>query len=179
MSNSFFGRFKKRDNKVVEEHLPIREDRIFWVETLQKIAFPVLNNLKKVSLKKNMSLEASNSESNKIAHLEAFANVFNGIAPWLELGPDESEEGRLREKYILLTLKAIGNAVDSNNNDYIIFTENKQSLMSIALFAQGLLDPKLKYGIIYQWMFRLELFMNLKIQELLHHLKITGYYLLL
>ena len=121
MSNSFFGRFKKRDNKVVEEHLPIREDRIFWVETLQKIAFPVLNNLKKGSLKKNMSLEASNSESNKIAHLEAFANVFNGIAPWLELGPDESEEGRLREKYILLTLKAIGNAVDSNNNDYIIF----------------------------------------------------------
>ena len=113
MSNSFFGRFKKRDNKVVEEHLPIREDRIFWVETLQKIAF-----------------------------LEAFANVFNGIAPWLELGPDESEEGRLREKYILLTLKAIGNAVDSNNNDYIIFTENKQSLMSIALFAQGLLRSK-------------------------------------
>lgn len=142
MSNSFFGRFKKRDNKVVEEHLPIREDRIFWVETLQKIAFPVLNNLKKGSLKKNMSLEASNSESNKIAHLEAFANVFNGIAPWLELGPDESEEGRLREKYILLTLKAIGNAVDSNNNDYIIFTENKQSLMSIALFAQGLLRSK-------------------------------------
>ncbi len=55
MSNSFFGRFKKRDNKVVEEHLPIREDRIFWVETLQKIAFPVLNNLKKAHLKKYVS----------------------------------------------------------------------------------------------------------------------------
>lgn len=142
MNNSFFGRFKKNNNQVIEEQPPVWEDRIFWVETLQKIAFPVLNNLKKESLKKNMSLESFSSESNKFAHLEAFSNVFNGIAPWLELGPDESEEGKTREKYIVLTLKAIANAVNPNSKDYILFTEPKQSLMSMALFAQGLLRSK-------------------------------------
>ena len=50
MNNSFFGRFKKNNNQVIEEQPPVWEDRIFWVETLQKIAFPVLNNLKKESL---------------------------------------------------------------------------------------------------------------------------------
>ena len=142
MSNSFFGRFKKNNNQVIEEQPPIWEDRIFWVETLQKIAFPVLNNLKKGSLKKNMPLEVGNSESQKFAHLEAFARVFNGIAPWLELGPDGSEEGRTREKYTILTLKAITNAVNPDSNDYIIFTQPKQSLVDIALFAQGLLRSK-------------------------------------
>lgn len=142
MNNSFFGRFKKNDNQVIEEQPPVWEDRIFWVETLQKIAFPVLNNLKKGSLKKNMSIESFSSESNKFAHLGAFSNVFNGIAPWLELGPDESEEGKIREKYIVLTLKAISNAVNPNSKDYILFTEPKQSLMSMALFAQGLLRSK-------------------------------------
>ena len=142
MSNSFFGRFKKKDNQVIEEQPPVWEDRIFWVETLQKISFPVLNSLKRDSLKKNMALEAFGTESSKFAHLEAFANVFNGIAPWLELGPDESEEGTIRRKYIILTLKAITNAVDPDSNDYILFTESKQSLMSIALFAQALLRSK-------------------------------------
>ena len=142
MSNSFFGRFKKKDNKVVEEQPPVWEDRIFWVETLQKISFPVLNSLKRDSLRKNMAIEAFTAEGNKFAHLEAFANVFNGIAPWLELGPDGSEEGEIRKKYIILTLKAISNAVNPNSNDYILFTESKQSLMSIALFAQALLRSK-------------------------------------
>lgn len=144
MSNSFFGRFKKKDNEVIEEQPSVWEDRIFWVETLQKISFPVLNSLKRGSLKKNMALEAFSAESGKFAHLEAFANVFNGIAPWLELGPDESEEGVIRKKYIVLTLKAISNAVNPNSNDYILFTESKQSLMSIALFAQALLRSKVQ-----------------------------------
>ena len=42
----------------------------------------------------------------------------------------------------VLTLKAIANAVNPNSKDYILFTEPKQSLMSMALFAQGLLRSK-------------------------------------
>ena len=53
-----------------------------------------------------MVLESKSSEASKFAYLSAFARVFNGIAPWLELGPFESEEGRLREKYINLTIDA-------------------------------------------------------------------------
>ena len=63
------------------------------------------------------------------------------IAPWLELGYT-SEEGQVREKYIKLTLKAISNAVNPSGNDYIFVVEPKQSLVDVALFAQGLLRAK-------------------------------------
>lgn len=142
MSNSFLGRFKKNNAPVIEEKPPVWEDRIFWVSILQKIAFPVLNNLRKGSLKKNMPYESTSLEGEKFSHLEAFARVFNGIAPWLELGPDSSEEGIVREKYVNLTIRAIINAVNPRSNDYIFVIEPKQSLVDVALFAQGLLRAK-------------------------------------
>ena len=141
--SKFFGRFKKEEEiPVFDEQVPVWEDRIFWVETLQKIALPVLVNLRKDSLRKNMLLESKSAEGSKFAYLEAFARVFNGIAPWLELGPNESEEGRLREKYIYLTIEAISVAVNPKKNDYIFYNEPKQSLVDMALFAQGLLRSK-------------------------------------
>ena len=143
MSKSFFGRFKKNEEPIIEdEEIPVWEDRIFWVETLQKIAFPILNNLKNDSLKKNMEIESKSAECQKFSYLEAFSRVFNGIAPWLELGPNESEEGRLREKYINLTIAAISRAVNPKSKDYVFYNEPKQSLVDMALFAQGLLRAK-------------------------------------
>ena len=144
MSNSFFKRFKKEEEEPpeIEEPTPVWEDRIFWVSTLQKIAFPVLNNLARGSLRKNMPFESKSSQGQKFSYFEAFARVFNGIAPWLELGADASEEGRTREKYINLTLKSISNAVNPNSNDFIFVVEPKQSLVEVALFAQGLLRAK-------------------------------------
>lgn len=143
MSNSFFNRFKKEEEPpIMEEKPPVWEDRIFWISTLQKIAYPVLNNLSKGTLRKNMPYESNSTEGQKFTYLEAFARVFNGIAPWLELGVDNSKEGKLRGKYIKLTLKSISNAVNPNNNDYIFVVEPKQSLVDVALFAQGLLRAK-------------------------------------
>ena len=142
MSNSIFKRFKKKETPVVEDKPPIWEDRIFWVSTLQKITFPVLNNLAKGTLRKNMPNESTSSEGQKFSYLEAFARVFNGIAPWLELGIDSSEEGKIREKYTILTLKAIANAINPKSDDYIFVVEPKQSLVDVALFAQGLLRAK-------------------------------------
>jgi hypothetical protein len=142
MSSSIFKRFRKKEEPVIEEEPSIWEDRIFWVSTLQKIAFPVLNNLARGSLKKKMPYESNSLEGEKFACLEAFARVFNGISSWLELGPDSSEEGQIREKYIHLTLKAISNAVNPNSNDHIFIVQSKQSLVDVALFAQGLLRAK-------------------------------------
>jgi len=143
MSNSFFNRFKKEEEPpVIEEQAPVWEDRIYWLSTLQKIAYPVLNNLARGSLRKNMPYESNSNDGQKFAYLEAFARVFNGIAPWLELGADNSEEGKVRAKYIQMTLKSIKNAVSTNSNDYIFVVEPKQSLVDVALFAQGLLRAK-------------------------------------
>ena len=140
--SSFLNKLRKKEDPIIEEEGPVWDDRIFWVSTLQKITFPVLSNLAKGSLRKNMPYESPSLEGQKFSYLEAFARVFNGIAPWLELGPDSSEEGIVREKYIQVTKKAISNAVNPNNNDYIFVVEPKQSLVDVALFAQGLLRAK-------------------------------------
>ena len=139
--SSFLNRLKKKEEPIIEDE-PQIEDRIHWVSILQKITFPVLNNLAKGSLRKNMPYESTSAEGQKFSYLEAFARVFNGIAPWLELGPDNSEEGTVREKYIRMTMKAISNAVNPNNSDYIFVVKPKQSLVDVALFAQGLLRAK-------------------------------------
>ena len=107
MSNSFFTRFKKEEKPpVIEEQAPVWNDRIFWVSTLQKIAFPVLNHLARGSLRKNMPFESKSTDGQKFVYLEAFARVFNGIAPWLELGADTSEEGQVREKIYQIDIKS-------------------------------------------------------------------------
>ena len=143
MVKSFFKRFKKDENpEIADEQPPIWEDRIFWVSMLQKIAFPVLDSLSAGLLRKKMPYESNSVEGEKFAYMEAFARVFNGIAPWLELGPDSSEEGSVREKFINLTLSSISTAVNSNNNDHIFIVEPKQSLIDVAIFAQGLLRSK-------------------------------------
>ncbi len=140
--SSFLNRLKKKEEPIIEDEPHVLEDRDYWVSLLQKITFPVLSNLAKGSLRKNMPYESISLEGQKFSYLEAFARVFNGIAPWLELGPDSSEEGVIREKYTKITMKAISNAVNPNNNDYIFVVEPKQSLVDVALFAQGLLRAK-------------------------------------
>lgn len=140
--SSFFNRLKKKEEPIIEQEPNITTDRQNWVSIMQKITLPVLSNLAKGSLRKNMPYESTSLEGQKFSYLEAFARVFNGISAWLELGPDNTEEGILREKYIRLTLKAISNAVNPNNNDYIFVVEPKQSLVDVALFAQGLLRAK-------------------------------------
>lgn len=140
--SSFLKRLKKKEEPIIEETGPNFEDRDYWISILQKITHPVLSNLAKGTLRKNMPYESTSLEGQKFSYLEAFARVFNGIAPWLELGPDASEEGMVRDKYIRLTMKAISNAVNPNHNDYIFAVEPKQSLVDIAIFAQGLLRSK-------------------------------------
>ena len=142
MSKSIFGRFRKKEEPVIQEEPSVFEDRLIWISLLQRIALPVLDNLSSRTLKKKMPYESTSADGKKFAHLQAFARVFNGISPWLELGPDSSEEGELREKYIRLTLQAIVNAINPNSPDFIFIIEPKQSLVDVALFAQGLLRAK-------------------------------------
>jgi len=61
------------------------------------------------------------------------------MAPWLELGLDDSEEGRLREKYILMVHQSLKNATDPNSPDFMNFSEGGQPLVDAAFLAQGLL----------------------------------------
>ena len=89
--------------------LESKNDRQLWVNVLSKIANPVLTNMASGTLKKNMPVEYVKKDRAKFAHLEAVGRLICGISPWLELGPDNSDEGKLRSHYIDLTTRGLVN----------------------------------------------------------------------
>lgn len=123
---------RKKDNKGVEA-------RRIWVETITQIADPVLFNLSNNTLKKEMPYESFAAGRKKYSYLEAVGRVVCGIAPWLELGPDSTAEGKIRAKYIDMTLEGLANAVNPQAPDYLLFGEPEQPLVDAAFLAQGLL----------------------------------------
>lgn len=65
------------------------------------------------------------------------------MAPWLELGPDNTQEGQIREKYIRLMTESINHGFNPQSPDYLNFTVTRQPLVDTAFFCQGLLrSPK-------------------------------------
>ena len=70
--------------------------RAYWVDVLRKLSDPILTNLAAGTLKARMPVEAASAQRRSVTHLEAVGRLLAGIAPWLELGPSESDEGRLR-----------------------------------------------------------------------------------
>ncbi len=122
-------------------------DREYWVKTMLKIVDPVFTNLSNNTLRAQMPVETSTVPDPRnrkaVSHLEALGRSFAGISPWLNLGPDESEEGKLREKYINLCVKAISNAVNPASPDYMTFGgDDKQVLVDAAFLAHGLVRSK-------------------------------------
>ena len=81
----------------------------FGIKQMTRIASPVLENLAAGTLKKNMPFESLSNDSlrRKVSYLEAVGRTICGIAPWLELGPDDTEEGKLRAYYIDLVVKGV------------------------------------------------------------------------
>lgn len=117
-----------------------QEDRKLWVNTLIKIVDPVLTNLANETLRANMPQESlDNKRSHRFSHLEAVGRTICGIAPWLELGVDDSEEGKLREKYIHLVVKGLANAVNPTSPDYLDFKTPYQPLVDAAFLSLGIL----------------------------------------
>ena len=119
-----------------------KPDRALWLGALDHIARPVLTNLSKGTLKENMPVEstATNIESRRsVTHLEALGRLIEGIAPWMELGPDVTPEGKLRAEYIRLTKQAIANAVNPDSPDCLNFDKGRQPLVDAAFLAHGLL----------------------------------------
>ena len=114
-------------------------ERAYLVKTLVKIADPVLTALSKNELKEKMPVESSGEQRERYTHLEAFGRLLSGIAPWLELGPDNTPEGKIRKKYIDLARIGLHNATDSTGPDYMNFNCCGQPVVDAAFLAEGLL----------------------------------------
>ena len=118
-------------------------DRQTWIATLDRIARPVVTHLAEGSLKQSLPFESLSKDPNRkeVSRLEAFGRTVCGIAPWLELGPDDTPEGRLRAEFIDLTLKALANSADPDCPDRLVWdgSHGGQALVDAAFLAQGLL----------------------------------------
>ncbi len=115
-------------------------DRAYWVSVMRRLADPVLKNLADGTLKARMPVEqAAGADRRGVSHLEALGRLMAGMAPWLELGPDDTPEGRLRGEYADLARRSIARAVDPASPDFLNFTRERQPLVDAAFLAQGIL----------------------------------------
>jgi hypothetical protein len=131
-------------SKAAAQPLPTTgaQDREFWVNTLYKIAYPVVHNLSEGTLRKNMPVELGPNYSlraEKVTHLEAVGRTMAGLAPWLALPDDETREGKLRKQLRTELLKGLVNAVDPSHPDYLNFRTEHQPIVDAAYVAQAFL----------------------------------------
>jgi hypothetical protein len=114
--------------------------RAYWLDVMQRIARPVLENLSQRQLKRAMPVEATNpADRRKYTHLEAFGRLTAGIAPWLAAPGLDDSETQLQKKYIGWAQAAMDAATDPKSPDFMNFTRGGQPLVDAAFLAQGIL----------------------------------------
>ncbi|MBQ4294398.1 MAG: DUF2264 domain-containing protein, partial [Prevotella sp.] len=78
-----------------------QSDREYWCSLAYAMASPVLENMARGELQKNMLTEYSPSFDNrnrKVVYMETFGRLMAGIAPWLSLPDDDTPEGVQRKQ---------------------------------------------------------------------------------
>jgi hypothetical protein len=129
----------------VQDNKKKQGDREYWVSLLDKMATPVLANMSRGELRKNMAVEVSKGWSEKatkeVAYMEAFGRLIAGMAPWLELPDDGSKESQVRQRLRLQAQQSLAHAVDPASPDYLYWgtPASRQPLVDAAYIAQALL----------------------------------------
>ncbi len=115
-------------------------DRAYWTDLAYKMAHPVLSNMADGRLQEVMQVEVSpnwDGRSKKVTYMETFGRLMAGIAPWLALPDDGTEEGSKRSELKNMALKAYANAVDPESPDYLAWRGHGQSLVDAAYVAES------------------------------------------
>lgn len=118
------------------------DDREFWCRILYRIAVPVLSNMSKGMLRKNMSVEYSHiwdRRNKQVAYMECFGRLMAGLAPWLSLDDDNTSESELRQELKGWALQSYANAVDPDNPDFLFWEGELQPLVDAAYLAHSFL----------------------------------------
>lgn len=118
-----------------------KTDRQQWVELAYRIAAPVLENMSKGELQKNMQLELSptwDGRDQRVAYMETFGRLMAGISPWLALPDDDTEEGVMRKQLREWAVQSYKNAVDPESPDCLLWeTRSSQRLVDAAYLAES------------------------------------------
>ena len=122
----------------------IANDRDYWVSLLKKISDPILSNMSKGELRKNIKMSYSptwDGRNNEVAYMEAFGRLIAGIAPFVALGPDNTAEGKIRGELGEQIRNSLAHAVNPQSPDYLYWGSptSRQPLVDAAYIAQALL----------------------------------------
>ncbi len=125
----------------------VQTDREYWAVQAYKMAQPILENMAKGELQKNMVTEFSPSfdkRNRKVVYMEAFGRLMAGIAPWLALpdsvsggSPADIKEVEMRRQLREWALAAYRNAVDPQSPDYLCWGVSGQNLVDAAYIAES------------------------------------------
>ena len=120
---------------------PVTDDRAAACALAIKLADPVLGALAHRQLRATLPVESAPGITDRpqFTHLEALARLLTGLAPWLELGSDATEEGIQRGRLAGLAREAIDAATDPRSPDFLNFSQGKQPLVDAAFLAQAMM----------------------------------------
>ena len=140
---------------------PVQTDREYWCQEAYRMARPVLENMARSELQKNMQTEFSPSFDNrnrKVVYMETFGRLMAGIAPWLALPDDEEcgnagisgisgksvnsgqsglSESAMRRQLREWALASYQNSVDPDSPDYLCWGVSGQNLVDAAYIAES------------------------------------------
>lgn len=114
------------------------EQRKYWVDTMIKIGDPVLTSLANRKLREVLPTDF-HRERSQFAHLEAFARLACGIAPWLEIKDLKGAEEQQRQRYTELMIQGLDAATDPASPDFMDFDTLGQPLVDAAFLAHALI----------------------------------------
>ena len=129
------------EEKIFSTYVPVSDREYLW-KLLAAVVTPVLESMSKGELHKKMQVEVSptwDGRDKRVAYLECFGRLMDGLAPWLTLPDDDSEEGKVRKKLREQALMSYVHAVDPKSPDYLLWRKEGQPLVDSAFFSSALL----------------------------------------
>lgn len=115
-------------------------DRQYTSDLAYKISEPVLRNMAKGELSKNMQIEVSptwDGRDKRVTYMEAFGRLMVGISAWLALPDDDTNEGKQRKQLRDWALQSYAHAVDPDSPDYLLWRKEGQPLVDAAFIAES------------------------------------------
>lgn len=120
-------------DKPYKFEMPVKDGQVINLEVEQEYHQYSETELKDIILKLVLN------EKRECSYLEALGRTLCGIAPWLELPFDDTEEGKRRQELLESAHKGIHNMVDATSADYVDFSKPNQALVDAAFLAQSFL----------------------------------------
>lgn len=117
-------------------------DRERWCDILYRMAAPVLSNMSEGKLQENMLVELSptwDGRDKRVTYMECFGRLMAGLAPWLSLPDDDTEESKQRKQLREWALKSYAHAVNPESKDYLLWRKEGQPLVDAAYIAESFL----------------------------------------